>query len=127
MAYSRSDRRDDSQSSPVLWHRDHNSADAPARKRFSRKLSTVEIFAVNPEIIDTDTGRTLWRVSDCAEHCGVTNSTWRSYALKKLPPEPVAHLDPRIPLWDAESVKQWHAERPGRGNWGTPPSEPTTD
>lgn len=87
----------------------------------------MEILAVNPEIIDTDTGRTLWRVSDCAEHCGVTNTTWRGYALKKLPPEPVAHLDPRIPLWDAESVKQWHAQRPGRGNWGTTPSEPTTD
>ncbi|AJE32528.1 hypothetical protein B842_03375 [Corynebacterium humireducens NBRC 106098 = DSM 45392] len=68
---------------------------------------------MRPTIIDADTGRTLWRVADCAAHCGISDATWRSYARKNMPPPPVAHLDPRIPLWDAQAVQDWHAGRPG--------------
>lgn len=43
---------------------------------------------MRPTIIDADTGRTLWRVTDCATHCGISDATWRSYARKNMPPPP---------------------------------------
>ncbi len=67
-------------------------------------------------ITDTTTGRELWTIAQCAAHCGVTASTWRSYSRtggKLSPPEATQHLDGRTPLWDAEEVKAWHAARPG--------------
>lgn len=69
---------------------------------------------MRPVITDADTGQELWRVADCAQHCGITEATWRSYARKNMPPPPVAYLDPRIPLWDAEEVKAWHTGRPSQ-------------
>ena len=68
---------------------------------------------MHPIITDEDTGATLWRAPDCAEHCGVSRSTWHSYSRLKNVPKPVAQLDARSPLWDAEEVKAWHAARPG--------------
>ncbi len=71
---------------------------------------------MNPIIIDEHTGRELWRVTDCAHHCNVTDSTWRSYNRTGgtlNPPKPVANLGPRFPLWDAEEVRTWHTNRPG--------------
>lgn len=64
-------------------------------------------------ITDADTGRELWRVMDCAAHVGITSRTWTNYAANGRTPEPVAHLDGRTPLWDAEEVQNWHAKRPG--------------
>ena len=71
---------------------------------------------MKPTIVDADTGKELWRVAECAEHGGVSPSTWRSYMRPGLSaPAAVAHLDARTPLWDAEQVRAWHAARPGRG------------
>lgn len=64
-------------------------------------------------ITDADTGRELWRVTDCATHVGITPRTWTNYAANHRTPEPVAHLDGRTPLWDAEEVRTWNANRPG--------------
>lgn len=83
---------------------------------------------MNIRITDTDTGRELWTVQQCATHCGVTDSTWRSYsrANNKLGvPEPVTRLTKQTPLWDAEAVKTWHANRPGSPIPNSP--SPTTD
>lgn len=67
-------------------------------------------------ITDADTGRELWTVHQCAEHCGITATTWRSYRSRSTlnpSPKPVARLDGRTPLWDAGEVREWHASRPG--------------
>lgn len=69
---------------------------------------------MNPTIIDQNTGRTLWRTIDCATHCGIGPRTWAHYHSKGTTPPIVAHLDQRTPLWDAEAVKNWHANRPGK-------------
>ncbi|ATV79403.1 Hypothetical protein BFF97_00642 [Corynebacterium pseudotuberculosis] len=34
---------------------------------------------MNPTITDKDTGRELWRVEDCANHCNIGKGTWRTY------------------------------------------------
>ena len=64
-------------------------------------------------IIDQTTGRILWRTIDCATHCHITNDTWANYNTNGRTPPIVARLDKRTPLWDAEAVKNWHANRPG--------------
>ena len=66
---------------------------------------------MNPTITDSDTGRVLWRTVDCADHCGVDTATWRSYVRKGMPPAAVGDLGPRMPLWDADEVRTWHAGR----------------
>ena len=71
---------------------------------------------MRPIITDADTGRELWMATDCASHCGISPATWRSYTRPRNTieaPGPVAHLNPRLALWDAEEVKAWHANRPG--------------
>ncbi|PKF69137.1 hypothetical protein CXB45_03050 [Corynebacterium mastitidis] len=65
-------------------------------------------------ITDSDTGRTLWTGAMCAQHCGLSTTTWRGYVRKGMPPAPVAHLDARTPLWDASEVRAWHVARPSR-------------
>lgn len=65
------------------------------------------------QIINTDTGHELWTASQCATHCGVTNATWNSYVNKHFAPPISEQLNQRTPLWDAEEVKVWHANRPG--------------
>lgn len=77
---------------------------------------------MTPVIIDKDTGRELWRVADCANHLGVTPSAWRNYNAQGRTPNQVADLGPRTPLWDAEEVATWHANRPG----SPVPNHPTT-
>jgi len=59
-------------------------------------------MTVIPIITDQATGRVLWRVVDCATYCGIGPRTWANY-----------HAGGRTPLWDAEEVKTWHANRPG--------------
>ncbi|QCB28933.1 hypothetical protein [Corynebacterium endometrii] len=68
---------------------------------------------MTPIIVDKDTGRELWRVKDCADHCHIRPSTWTTYTAQGRTPEPVTQLDARTPLWDAEEVRTWHAGRPG--------------
>lgn len=70
---------------------------------------------MRPVIIDADTGNELWRAADCAAHCCVTTSTWRSYTRTNgtlHPPKPVTRIG-RFPLWDAGQVRAWQASRPG--------------
>ena len=52
-------------------------------------------------------------------HIGVAHDTWRSYVSRGNAgaPKPVRHVG-RTPLWNADEVRQWHAQRPGRGRWG---------
>ena len=73
----------------------------------------VRPMTVIPIITDQATGRALWRVIDCATYCGIGPRTWANYCANGRTPQPVAHLDGRTPLWDAEEVKAWHANRPG--------------
>ena len=68
---------------------------------------------LTPIITDQATGRVLWRVIDCATYCSIGPRTWANYHTGGRTPQPVAHLDGRTPLWDAEEVKAWHANRPG--------------
>lgn len=68
---------------------------------------------MNPIIIDRDTGRELWTTQNAAEHCGITPATWRNYAANGRTPNSVALILGQTPLWDAEEVKAWHANRPG--------------
>ena len=75
---------------------------------------------MTPAIIDKDTGRVLWRVTECAAHCDIAASTWTTYNAQGRTPSLVTHLDKRTPLWDAEEVKQWHANRPGSPVPGAP-------
>lgn len=67
---------------------------------------------------------TLWTVAECAEHIGVSTSTWRSYVARAdndCPP-PISHIG-STPVWDPEQVKRWHQNRPGKGGR---PSKRTT-
>ncbi|GAA1471777.1 hypothetical protein P4N68_10580 [Corynebacterium felinum] len=68
---------------------------------------------MKPMIIDADTQRVLWRVDDCAAHCGIVSRTWTSYCSEGRTPKAVAMLGKGSPLWDAEEVKHWHANRSG--------------
>ena len=64
-------------------------------------------------ITDDETGQVLWTAHQCCEYVGVTRSTWSTYAARGQGPAPVAHLDARTPLWGADEVRDWHANRPG--------------
>lgn len=68
---------------------------------------------MHPVIIDADTGNQLWRAADCANHCGIAQRTWLSYTSRQQAPAPTGRLDQRTPLWDADEVRTWHANRPG--------------
>ncbi|MDO5033076.1 hypothetical protein [Corynebacterium sp.] len=75
---------------------------------------------MRPIIIDADTSRELWRAIDCANHCGISTSSWRTYNSAGRTPTQVADLCARMPLWDAEEVKAWHTNRPGSPVPGAP-------
>lgn len=68
---------------------------------------------MHPIITDRDTGRELWRTTDCAEHVGIGTSAWRTYVSTGRAPKAVAELGPRMPLWDAEEIRAWNNTRPG--------------
>ncbi|MFD9721083.1 helix-turn-helix transcriptional regulator [Streptomyces sp. NPDC059076] len=51
------------------------------------------------------TERELWTAAQCAEHWGVKESTWRSYAARAQVPQPVDRSG-RTPLWDSAAVKE---------------------
>lgn len=56
----------------------------------------------------------LWQRSECADHVGVTPSTWSAYVARDQAPSPTKHVG-RTPLWDADEVRDWNANRLGRG------------
>lgn len=70
---------------------------------------------MKPVIVDQDTGRELWRAQQCADHIGATPVTWRGYVSRGQAPRSVGELDARTPLWDADAVRNWNADRPGQG------------
>nr|WP_235681370.1 hypothetical protein [Tomitella gaofuii] len=55
-----------------------------------------------------------WLRADCADHVGVTASTWSAYVNRHRAPQPIEYVG-RTPLWDADEVRAWHAGRPGQG------------
>lgn len=57
-----------------------------------------------------------WTVKQCAEHCGITEVTWRSYVSDGRAPAPLPGYDERRRRrWSPQAVRQWHADRPGAG------------
>lgn len=91
---------------------------APRHRRTTRTLChrtppLHQRTSMNPIITDKDTGKELWRVKECAQHCGIKPSTWTTYAAQGRTPAPVTEFDKRTPLWFADEVKDWHANRPG--------------
>ena len=61
-----------------------------------------------------------WGVAEAADHCHVTPATWRSYVARGMAPapdDPDAGSAPnrRRPRWRADTVRTWHAARPGKG------------
>lgn len=82
-------------------------------------------MTVKPIVTDEHTGKRLWRGDDCAEYCGISPSTWRRYSSYDLCPQPIGVLGARMPLWDAEEVKAWHAARPGSPVKNSPKSKRT--
>ncbi|MFC9874895.1 hypothetical protein [Nocardia salmonicida] len=65
-----------------------------------------------PIVID---GREMWRVEHCAAYIGVEPKTWTSYTARppKEHPIPKPIRIGRTPLWVADEIKEWHANRPG--------------
>lgn len=65
------------------------------------------------------TDRELWTTTQAAEHCGVKASTFRDYRSKSQlgVPAPVGSQPGRggQDLYDADEIRAWHANRPGRG------------
>lgn len=69
---------------------------------------------VNP--LSLDPAREWWTRDEVAEHCGgITPAAVSNYVSKGLMPAP--EYIGRTPMWDAEKVREWHANRPGRGRW----------
>lgn len=68
----------------------------------------------------------VWDAAQCAAHCGITASTWRSYVSRRDAGIPIPLGDARLPgrhgaitVWDRQAVIDWNGDRPGRG--GRPP------
>jgi hypothetical protein len=64
--------------------------------------------------------RELWTTNQVAEHLGVRPGTFRDYRqrLDPPPPAPVSSQPGRggQDLYDAAAVREWHANRKGRGH-----------
>lgn len=58
-----------------------------------------------------------WTTAQVAEYCGVRPSTYRDYVSDGRAPGPLPERDLKTgaKLYDADAVKAWHANRPGRG------------
>lgn len=61
-----------------------------------------------------------WGVAEAASHCGVRPGTWRDYVARGHAPRPDdpdedAPPNRRRPRWKADTVRTWHAGRPGKG------------
>lgn len=69
---------------------------------------------VNLTITDRATGEEYWTAEQCAEHCGISRSSWSAYVARNIAPSVSAHLNARTPVWSAAAVKSWHAGRPSQ-------------
>jgi len=58
-----------------------------------------------------------WTAQQCAVHTGITTSTWRDYVADHRAPAPRPGYDPDTgrKTWDPDTVRAWHAGRPGQG------------
>ena len=68
------------------------------------------ITAMQPKIIDADTGRELWTAIECARFSGTARGTFTSYAGRGRAPKPVAKLH-GLTLWDSKTINEWVEER----------------
>jgi len=57
-------------------------------------------------------------VTECAARLGITRSTLNSYIRKDMLPAPDALIGD-VRGWLPETIDEWNAQRPGRGNWKT--------
>ncbi len=64
----------------------------------------------------------LWDTAACAEHCGITASTWRAYRARRDASVPIPLGEALLPgasrpapVWDRQRVIDWNAARPGKG------------
>lgn len=67
---------------------------------------------MNLTVIDQDTGHEMWTSTQCAEHCGISRSTWLAYSSRGQCPSSVGRYE-RTVLWDSEDVRRWHSARTG--------------
>lgn len=58
-------------------------------------------------------GGVLWSVTKISEYTGIPPHSFTSYVSRGQAPAPTHHVE-RTRLWDAEAVKTWWANRPGR-------------
>ena len=58
-----------------------------------------------------------WTAEQCAQHVGITTSTWRNYVADHRAPAPLPGYDPHTgrKTWDPDTVRTWHTHRPGQG------------
>jgi predicted DNA-binding transcriptional regulator AlpA len=66
--------------------------------------------------VDSTPQHRLWTVADVAARMGVALATVRTYRSKGVLPEP--KYIGRTPVWEAEVIEHWLAERPGQGVGG---------
>ena len=80
----------------------------PAKRKFWGETATATRLS----------GGLLWTTQQCAEHCGVSASTYRDYVGRLGAPRPVAQDPDRQrdqDLYDAEAVRRWYSNRAGQG------------
>lgn len=58
-----------------------------------------------------------WTYREIADHTGVTPSTIRWFRSNGYLPDPSGQVG-RTPWWSPDVIREWHANRPGRGRWG---------
>jgi hypothetical protein len=58
-----------------------------------------------------------WTAEQCADHTGITTSTWRDYVADHRAPTPLPGYDPDTgrKTWDPTTVRTWQSHRPGQG------------
>lgn len=52
---------------------------------------------------------------EAASLVGVTRKTFSGYVARGQAPKPVRHVG-RTPVWEEQEIKDWLANRPGRGS-----------
>lgn len=55
-----------------------------------------------------------WGVPEVAKHLGISESTVRAYVSREQMPAPIEGFS--SPIWRADVIIEWHANRPGPGN-----------
>ncbi len=64
-----------------------------------------------------------WGVAEVAAHIGVAESTVTSYVTRGQIPAPIEGFT--TPIWRADTIREWHANRPGPGNRGPRRADPS--